>query len=207
MKRATTWRLVLLAFSMAIWLAGFALLRRHDTWSIFAVAGPALAALALLSDPGSHRLLRPSASRIAAGLLAGAVMVLATRAVFALVVSATPGARTATLRLFELLSVWDVSPATRAALIAVIASCEEVVFRGAIAGPASPARIDILRVLALAAGYALATVTLGSPLLVACAFACGVAWGMLRLATGSLLVPILAHVTWDLALLVVWPLA
>jgi len=206
MKRATAWRLVLLALSIAIWLAGFAVLRRHDTWSILAVAGPALAALALLSDPAARRLLRPSPSRIAAGLLAGAVMVLATRAAFALLVSVTPGARTATLQLFELLSVWDVSPATRAALIAVIASCEEVVFRGAIAGPASP-KIDLLRVLALAAGYALATLTLGSPLLVACAFACGVAWGMLRVATGSLLVPILAHVTWDLALLVVWPLA
>lgn len=64
-------------------------------------------------------------------------------------------------------------------------------------------RDDLLRVLALAVGYALA---LGSGLLIVCAFGCAVLWGGLRVATRSLVVPIIAHGVWDLGILVVWPL-
>jgi membrane protease YdiL (CAAX protease family) len=49
--------------------------------------------------------------------------------------------------------------------------------------------------------------TAGSFLLVACAFACGAVWGTLRVATGSLAAPIVAHVVWDLGVLLVWPVA
>jgi membrane protease YdiL (CAAX protease family) len=42
---------------------------------------------------------------------------------------------------------------------------------------------------------------------VLCAFVCGTVWATLRVATGSIVVPILAHVLWDLGVLLVWPLA
>ena len=48
---------------------------------------------------------------------------------------------------------------------------------------------------------------LGSLLLVVCAFVCAIVWGIMRLASGSLVAPIVAHVLWDLGVLVVWPLA
>jgi len=67
-------------------------------------------------------------------------------------------------------------------------------------------RDDLLRVLALAVGYALAMATLGSGLLIVCAFGCAVLWGGLRVAPRSLVVPIIAHGVWDLGSLVVWPL-
>jgi membrane protease YdiL (CAAX protease family) len=67
-------------------------------------------------------------------------------------------------------------------------------------------RDDGVQIVAFAAVYALAALPLGSSLLVLCAFLCGVVWGGLRSATGSLVVPILTHVIWDLGVLVVWPL-
>jgi membrane protease YdiL (CAAX protease family) len=68
-------------------------------------------------------------------------------------------------------------------------------------------RGDLVRISALAAGYALAAATLGSLLLIGCAFACGVAWGTMRLATRSLSAPIAMHIAWDLGVLIAWPLA
>ena len=52
----------------------------------------------------------------------------------------------------------------------------------------------------------MAMATLESGLLILCAFGCAVLWGGLRVATRSLVVPIIAHVVWDLGILVVWPL-
>ena len=98
----------------------------------------------------------------------------------------------------------------------MIATSEEVLFRGAL--PTSRAAsgghrllgltwADLFQVIIFAAGYALATMALGSLLLMVCAFVCAIVWGSLRLASGSLVAPIVAHVLWDPGVLVVWPLA
>lgn len=138
-----------------------------------------------------------------------------THAAFALVTLLVPDVRPATVRLFALLNVGGFAPALRAGLIVVITSSEEVIFRGALLGPPAKDqegllhgvdRGDLLRVLALAVGYSLAMVTLGSGLLIVGAFGCAVLWAGLRVATRSLVVPIIAHVIWDLGVLVVWPL-
>ena len=53
--------------------------------------------------------------------------------------------------------------------------------------------------------YALVLAPLGSLVLVLTALACGLTWGALRTFTGSLLPPVVAHLTWDLLLLFAWP--
>ena len=58
-----------------------------------------------------------------------------------------------------------------------------------------------------AAAYALPQMGSSSPLLVGVAFGCGVIWGTLRMWTGAVTAPLIAHVIWDVAVLVVWPLA
>jgi membrane protease YdiL (CAAX protease family) len=63
------------------------------------------------------------------------------------------------------------------------------------------------RIVALAAWYAAATLTLGSFLLVVCGFLCGIAWGGLGVATQSLVSPTVAHTVWDLGIFLAWPLA
>lgn len=203
------------ALAAAAWLASFLVLARLGTWAPFAVAGAAGVAVALLLEIVPGALFRPSGRKIALGLFAGLLMVGFTRATYAVVAPAVPMARAASERLFQLLQAGAFSLGTRAGLMVVIASSEEVLFRGAL--PGTPAgrqehrlrglsRSDILRIVAFAAGYALAALPLGSLLLVLVAFICGVAWGAMRMATGSLVVPIIAHVVWDLGVLVVWPL-
>jgi membrane protease YdiL (CAAX protease family) len=215
-KSAKTLRAALFAVTVATWLICFALLVRWGTWTPFAVAGPTLAALALAFDAASRALLRPSVGKVGAGMVAGVIMIALTHTAFAWVTALLPEARTATVELYELLNVGGFSPAARVVLIVVVASSEEVLFRGVLGGspgergedrrPRTVNSGDLQRITGLAACYALATLTLGSLLLVGCAFACGVAWGGLRFATRSLVAPITAHVVWDLGVLVAWPL-
>jgi membrane protease YdiL (CAAX protease family) len=143
-------------------------------------------------------------------------MVVLTHLAYGWLSALIPGVHEATRALLKLLNVVGFTPAERAGLIVVIASCEELLFRGPlpalVASKARPAwrwpvRSEVTRLLAFAAVYALTTVPLGSPLLVVCAFACGSVWGTLRIASGSLVAPILTHVIWDLGVLLIWPLA
>ena len=212
---APRWRMALLALAILTWLACFAVLRRWGTWTPFAVAGPTLAALALIFDTTPRALLRPSMGTVGGGLVAGALMVALTHVAFGAMTWLWPEGRAATSKLYDLLNVEGFTPAARIGLVAVIAACEEIVFRGALASGGDrdregPDGVSSWRglgcVVALAACYAAATLTLGSSLLVGCAFACGAAWGGLRLATRSLVAPIAAHIVWDLGVLVVWPL-
>jgi membrane protease YdiL (CAAX protease family) len=205
----------MLAVASAAGLTGFAVLARAGTWVTFLMLGVpiAMAALALGAVPAA--LLRPSIKKIVGGLLVGVLMTSLTHATYALVALLLPEVRAATARLFVLLEVGHFSPVARGGLIVIIATCEEIIFRGAL--PVAPseskqhplprvARGDFLRVVVYATGYALAAAPLGSPLLVICALCCGVVWGAARVVTDSLVVPIVAHVVWDLGVLVAWPL-
>ena len=83
---------------------------------------------------------------------------------------------------------------------------EELVWRGAV--QAAPVRR--LRpwggVTLAAAAYALAQAPLGSAVLVLVAFLCGLFWGALRAATSSLVPTLVAHLVWDLLVLLWLPL-
>ncbi|MGZ4778338.1 MAG: CPBP family glutamic-type intramembrane protease, partial [Thermoanaerobaculia bacterium] len=57
-------------------------------------------------------------------------------------------------------------------------------------------------VLVTAATYAIAHAPLGSMLLVAVAFVCGLYWSALRAISGSIVPSLCAHVAWDIALIV-----
>jgi len=204
----------MLGLAITTWLASFSLLLRPGTRLQYALAGALLAGIALWSDADARALVRPSHGSAGMGLAAGLVMVALTHAAFHVVAPVLPELRASTARLLALADVGGLSLTVSAALIVAVAACEEVIFRGALAGAAAqpgerrlhaPSREQLLRVVALAAAYALAMVTLGSPLLVACAFACGLLWGALRVATRSLIAPITAHVVWDLGVLIVWP--
>jgi len=82
---------------------------------------------------------------------------------------------------------------------------EELMWRGAFQGwiaqhlPASRLAIIVLA----AAGYAIAHLPLGSPLLVGIAFLCGLYWSALRSLTRSVVPSLIAHLAWDLALILV----
>jgi len=206
-------RLTLIA--LAAWVLCFAILARWGTWLPFAFAGAILTVLMLRTGAVATRSLRPSVRRVAAGVLGGALMVLLTHAAYAAVSVLVPSVLPATRELFWLLNVEGFSAAERATLIVVIASCEEVLFRGPLLGSVLVdedlakwrfKQPKLLRIFAFAAAYALVTLPLASPLLMLCAFVCGSIWGALGVAAGSLTVPILVHALWDLGVLIVWPL-
>ena len=68
-------------------------------------------------------------------------------------------------------------------------------------------RLGAWRGVALAAiGYALVHAPLGSLVLVAGAFFCGLAWGALRATTASLVPTLVAHLSWDVLVLLWLPL-
>ncbi|HEY0466551.1 MAG TPA: CPBP family intramembrane glutamic endopeptidase [Polyangiaceae bacterium] len=209
-----TLRVRLLILALFAWASCFAVLAYLGTWMPFAFAGVLLVALTLRSSAVPLAQFYPSSRWLLIGVGAGVLMVLFTHLAYARLSAVFPAVRSATRELLWLLNVVGVSPTARAALIVVIASCEEVLFRGLLPGSARGAPHGLrwptgreFRGLLLGAGaYALTTLPLASPLLVLCAFACGVVWGALRAATGSVLVPILAHVLWDLGVLLLWPL-
>ncbi len=209
-------RLGMLGLATIAWVLNFVALARLGTWAPFAITGTALVVAALVFGAVPSTQLRPSLGTVGVGLLAGVLMVVLTHGAYTVLALLVPEVRTATSRLRDLVNVGGFSPGARAGLIAVIATSEEVLFRGALPRPHAArrghprlgvARTDMAQIVIFAAVYALATVALGSLLLVLCAFVCAIVWGILYLASGSLVAPILAHILWDLGVLLVWPLA
>lgn len=195
------------------WTACFFGLRTHGEWWQFAVVGITFAAFASWNDPRTRAMLRVTWPHLVLGCAAGLAMAVATHVGYRLLVQVWPGLALATSSLFASLHVSGYATSTMAGLIVVVAATEEFIFRGAVLEPttttqrATPPRGAQLARMAASAGiYALTTLPLGSPLLVVCAFGCGLIWGALRLATGSLVVAMLTHVIWDLGVLVLWPL-
>jgi membrane protease YdiL (CAAX protease family) len=205
----------LTAIALAAWLLCFAVLARWGTWLPFAGVGAVLAVFAFQMQVLPAALLRPSLRRVGAGVFGGALMVAFTHVVYALLAQVVPSVLPATWELFWLLNVTGFSASERGALIVLIASCEEVLFRGPLLRAAARSqhrsrrftRRELTRMLAFAAAYALTTVPLRSPLLTLCAFVCGSVWSLMGIVSGSLLIPILMHVIWDLGVLLFWPVA
>lgn len=205
----------LLVLALFVWTLCFVGLQRLGTWTPFAFVGLLLTSVALSQGIVPRSMLWPSLARATVGLTAGALMVVGTHLAYRTIVMLAPPVAVATRELLVLLNVGGFSTAVRALLIVLIASCEEVLFRGLLPSSATagsrrphwPSSRELVQILASAALYALTTLALGSPLLVLCALVCGSIWGLLRVVTGSLVAPLLAHVAWDLGVLILWPLA
>lgn len=204
------------AVGTAAWWVCFVLLVRWETWAPFALAGPLVAALAVATRAVPPRLLHPTLGTVGAGVAAGVVMVLGTHAAFGAAVRLVPALRPATMALYQAMRVAGASLGARMVLLPLIGASEEVIFRGVLrqtdeAGTRERIRRSVtgsglLQLGAWAAVYGVTTATLSSGLLAAWAFACGLAWGWLRIASGSVVAPMAAHVLWSLGVLVWWPL-
>lgn len=197
---------LVLAFGvLAVWLGGAALARREGLWLGLGGAAVALATVLTFVDGRRIRELFSLAPLpIGAGLAAGALATLLTRPLFALLASVAPWVRADVAILYGRLGA--TAPAWGPVALAVVVVAEEIVWRGSVQG-AIQRRFGATSsaVLLAAALYALALVPFGSPLLVLVAFACGVLWSGLRVATGGLVAPLLAHLLWDQAVLYFFP--
>jgi membrane protease YdiL (CAAX protease family) len=203
-----------LPIAVACWLLGFAWVRLAGSWTPLAILAVLAAGRLALGDPGTRRLLRASAGSLVLGAAGGVAMVGATYGLYRALVPLFPALPGATRGLYGLLDAAGYRPAALGALVVLLSFCEELVWRGRpLSDPAAESGAGpvhgraVARVAMVALLYGAASLASGSLLLAAIATGCGLGWGLLRVAGRSLWPAVLTHAAWDLAVLVVWPLA
>ena len=148
--------------------------------------------------------LRPTPRSLALGVAAALVMVGATYFLYTILGGMLPVLREHTAKLYLVLQ--SMPAAVALALLPLVILGEELVWRGAMQEALEARLGPVWGTLLTAAAYALAHAPVGSLLLTGLALACGLYWGALRAATGSLVAPLVAHLAWDAAVMVLWPL-
>lgn len=187
---------------VVVWLAAAASTGLVGIWVAIGGTAAALGLAVLLFDrPASTALLQPSPKLIVLGTAAGGVMAAATYLLYPLLSRILPFIATDTAQLYTAFRAPSLVVAS-VALVPVIVG-EDLVWRGVVQASLVQ-RLGAWRGVALAAVvYALVHAPLGSPVLVAVAFLCGLAWGTLRATTTSLVPTLVAHLLWD-ALVLLW---
>ena len=201
MKSAARGRdLVRLAIPV-VWAAGM-FAARFDPRLAIGTAAALLVAAALITDAARvAALLRPTLRLSVVALLAAAVMIAVTDLGFLALIRWMPSLHGMSAQIYG----WFIGGHTTAATLAFVVPvvfAEEILWRGAFQD-ALPFRSQTARVLLAATVYAAALAPFGSPLLVGVAFVCGVYWSALRAASKSLVPSLVAHLAWDVTLIIV----
>jgi hypothetical protein len=191
--------------SVATWLGAAALAGPVGLWPALGAAAVLLGALIFASNRTAvWALLRPTVATVFFGAAAGGAMALATVLVYPWLSQQVPLLATDTSRLYA--EFRALSPAASTLALFPVIVGEELVWRGVVHS-ALVRRVGLLSGVALAAGvYALVHAPVGSVVLAAAAFCCGVAWSGMRALSGSLVVPMVAHWVWNLVVLIWVPL-
>jgi membrane protease YdiL (CAAX protease family) len=196
---------VLALACVAVWVAAAASTGLLGIWPAIGGAAVTLGVAVLVLDgPISRRTLRPSPRLILLGAVAGGSMAAATYALYPMLVRIAPFIATDTARLYS--GLRTPPPLIAALALPAVILGEELVWRSVVQG-ALVRRHGSWAGVALAAGaYALVHAPVGSPVLVLVALACGLAWGALRAASASLVPTLVAHLVWDVLVLLWLPL-
>ena len=195
-----------IAFGMAaFWAVGAWQSNTFGIWSAVGGTAVLLGIAAVVLEGASLRAalgLRPSA--IGLGLVSGLVMVAATYLLFGPVTQTFPVLLRGVVRLYADFG----SISLPAALIAlpIVVACEDLVWRGVVYGAFAQKMGGLAAVVAATALYAFAHAPIGSPVLLLACLGAGFCWNLIRWQSGSLVAAYVAHLVWDLALLVVHPL-
>ncbi len=189
----------------ALWMLSTLVSHWVGIWWAVGTSAAVLGLASVVIDPGLVARVRPTPRLIAAGLVAGGLMIAVTYLVYPLIRSAMPEVVVETGALYATFGErrgWVVY-----LLLPLVIVAEEILWRGlihdALDGSGLPGWSQPL----LAAGvYVLSVAPIGSPLLMIIALGCGTYWSLLRSASGSLLPPLLAHLLWDACVFVLFPL-
>ncbi len=189
---------------VAAWVIAAYATRWFGIWAALGGAAIGLGVVVLALDRQTRVTLRPRLTAVAVGTLVGGLMVAATYVLYPWVIRLAPMVGDETERLYQLFRAPSQLVASCALVIVVVG--EELVWRGSVQhalvrrfGPWSG--VPIAAVL-----YALAHAPVGSPMLVVAALLCGLIWGALRFASGSLVPTLIAHLLWDFLVLMWLPL-
>jgi membrane protease YdiL (CAAX protease family) len=173
----------------------FAFGRRHF-WSRAVVAGAVIGAVGAGAE--HDRLddyLRPTVVDVVVGVASAVLLYLLFRL----------GDRVLARRWFGLARQVDdlyglrdeARPTAILAMIATVAACEELFWRGFVQARSS--------LMVATVGYALVLVWERKVVLIAAALICGATWGALFAWRGTLVAPMVSHVLWDAAIMVFLP--
>jgi membrane protease YdiL (CAAX protease family) len=190
---------------VVVWLVASASAGALGIWLALGGASVALGvAVVVLDRAAALRLLRPSARLVLVGAAAGCAMAAATYLLYPVFARVLPFIRTDMASLY---ASFRQPPRVIAALVLLpVILGEELVWRGVVQ-TALARRLGLWRGVPVAAlAYAFAHAPLGSPVLVVVALSCGMAWGALRAASASLVPSLLAHLVWDIQVLLWLPL-
>lgn len=188
------------------WNVGFLASRGESPWPAFtACAVASLVAAGALYRRDARALVGRPLRDAAVGLVAGVALAALTEGGHAVVAPALPSLRDDIAALYARMRQGG-GPIANLHWLVLVILAEEVVFRGLL--------LDTLRrwlrpgaALALMAlVYAVSQLGSGQLVLALVAAGVGGAWGGLRIATGGLVAPFVAHVVWDLSVLVLFPL-
>jgi membrane protease YdiL (CAAX protease family) len=190
---------------VALWLLAAASTRTFGIWLAIGVAAVALGVAALVFErPALTALLQPSPRLALLGLCAGGLMSAVTYLLYPVLARLVPLIATDTALLYSAFRAPS-SAVASVALVPVIVG-EELVWRGVVQGSLARRLGPALGVVLAAVTYALICAPLRSPVLVAVALVCGLVWGALRATTASLVPTLIAHLMWDVLLLLWLPL-
>ena len=184
-----------------VWAAGM-FAARLDPWLAIGTAAALLVAAVLATDAARvAALLRPTLQILLIAVLAAAAMIAVTHFSFLAMIRWMPSLRGMSAEIYGRFIDRHSLPSTLAFVVPLVFA-EEILWRGAFQD-ALPLRSQIARVLLAAAIYAAAHAPFGSPLLAGVAFVCALYWSALRAASGSLIPSLVAHLAWDVALIIV----
>lgn len=187
---------------VAAWLAAASSARLLGIW--LAIGGAAVVlgiAVLVLDRAASRATLRPSLRLVLLGTVVGGMMTAATHLLYPLLIATAPFIARDTAFLYSAFRAPSLAIASLA-LVPVILG-EELVWRGVVQAALVQRCGSWAGISLTAAAYALAHAPLGSPVLVLAALLCGLCWGALRIASGSLVPTLVAHLLWD-ALVLLW---
>ena len=157
-----------------------------------------------LSSPPSLQASDDLARSGMTGLLVGLVMSIATWVLYPISIDLVPAIGAEVPKLYGLLRQFP-GPVWAFPVLALVVGAEELVWRGLAIDLFSKSFGPLGAVLLASLVYVLPQIAFRSPLLAIVALSCGLVWGALRVRTHGLLAPLVAHLTWDLLVFVLFP--
>lgn len=199
-------RLAVVAFAVLALGLALALRGEASLWLPTGVAGGLSLALALaVEGPTLLRALRGRGREVALGVAGGIAMAVATWVVYPPVAGAIPAVRMEVVQLYGELRA-PPGPLYALPILVLVVFAEELVWRELWVRATADRLRPWLVILAGTVLYSLPQVGMRSWLLGLVAFGCGLIWTAQRVLTGSLIVPTLTHLLWDLAVFTAFPL-
>ena len=202
--RRTRWLALSAPFA---WLLGSVVAPRMGFWPAFGATAVGLGGLAVVLQrspmPSSFAPPGRVVRALVWGAVGGVVLAAVARWLYPLAARLAPWIARDTTSLYR--SFAALTPLQAALALPPIIFGEELIWRGLLHDAVLARLRPWLAVLGGAALYAVVDVPTGSPVLVMLAFGCGLGWHLLRVLTGGVLAPIVAHLVFDVLVLLIHP--